>query len=35
LGGQIRYMAFSHKPRGVGRQEFQVCWYRAGFHNNQ
>ena len=24
LGGQIRYMAFSHKPRGVGRQEFQV-----------
>ena len=24
LGGQIRYMAFSHKPRAVGRQEFQV-----------
>jgi len=23
MGGQIRYMAFSHKPRGVGRQEFQ------------
>jgi len=23
LGGQIRYMAFSHKPRGVGRQEFE------------
>jgi len=24
LVGQVRYMAFSHKPRGVGRQEFQV-----------
>ncbi len=28
MGGQIRYMAFSHIPREVRRQEFQVK------HNN-
>ncbi len=24
LGGELRYMAFSHKPRAVLRQEFEV-----------